>query len=125
MNSHDARQQNDLKKQLALDDSRLSFETATLTDLKYVGGVDLSFPLGDHENAVACLVVMQMPDLQVQSTCFPSQTIYILTSSLVCIGSVQGIPANQITFAVHFWLSGIQRSRAFDGADSTTQGKPA
>ncbi|OAD00273.1 hypothetical protein MUCCIDRAFT_166063 [Mucor lusitanicus CBS 277.49] len=60
-----SQQQNDLKKQLALDDSRLSFETATLTDLKYVGGVDLSFPLGDHENAVACLVVMQMPDLQV------------------------------------------------------------
>lgn len=64
MNSHDARQQNHLRKQLVLED-RLSFETVTLADLKYVGGVDLSFPLGDDENAVACLVVMRMPDLQV------------------------------------------------------------
>lgn len=43
----------------------LSFDAATLTDLKYIGGVDLSFPLGDQENAVACLIVMKMPDLQV------------------------------------------------------------
>ncbi|KAL7311150.1 hypothetical protein PS15m_008946 [Mucor circinelloides] len=59
-----SQQQNDLKKQLVLEDS-LSFDTTTLADLKYVGGVDLSFPLGDHENAVACLVVMRMPDLQI------------------------------------------------------------
>ncbi|CAO0801210.1 unnamed protein product [Mucor circinelloides] len=59
-----SQQQNDLKKQLVLEDG-LSFDTTTLADLKYVGGVDLSFPLGDHENAVACLVVMRMPDLQI------------------------------------------------------------
>ncbi|CAO3639966.1 unnamed protein product [Mucor fragilis] len=59
-----SQQQNHLRKQLVLED-RLSFETVTLADLKYVGGVDLSFPLGDDENAVACLVVMRMPDLQI------------------------------------------------------------
>jgi deoxyinosine 3'endonuclease (endonuclease V) len=53
-----------LKDQLVLVDT-LSFDTANLTDLKYIGGVDLSFLLGDQENAVACLIVMKMPDLQV------------------------------------------------------------
>ncbi|CEP10748.1 hypothetical protein [Parasitella parasitica] len=59
-----SQEQNDLKKQLVLEDA-VSFDAATLTGLKYVGGVDLSFPLGDHENAVACLIVMKMPDLQI------------------------------------------------------------
>ncbi|KAG2213321.1 hypothetical protein INT46_007534 [Mucor plumbeus] len=59
-----SQQQNILKDQLVLVDT-LSFDAANLTDLKYIGGVDLSFLLGDQENAVACLIVMKMPDLQI------------------------------------------------------------
>ncbi|RCH79357.1 hypothetical protein CU097_002380, partial [Rhizopus azygosporus] len=57
-------EQLELRKRLELTD-RLDF---TLDNLNYVGGVDLSFPLGDYENAVACLVVMTFPDLQFLET---------------------------------------------------------
>lgn len=43
----------------------LDFDPKTLQGLKYIAGVDLSFPLRDNENAVACLVVMSMPKLEV------------------------------------------------------------
>lgn len=43
----------------------LDFDPKTLEGLRYIAGVDLSFPLGDNENAVACLVVMSMPELEV------------------------------------------------------------
>lgn len=43
----------------------LSFDPKTLQGLRYIAGVDLSFPLGDNKNAVACLVVMSMPELEV------------------------------------------------------------
>ena len=57
--------QTDLRQQHILQD-RVNFDPNTLEGLKYIAGVDLSFPLGDDENAVACLVVMSMPDLKVK-----------------------------------------------------------
>ncbi|KAI9261093.1 endonuclease V-domain-containing protein [Sporodiniella umbellata] len=56
-------QQLALVKKLQLDDF-VSFRS-NLQGLNYVGGVDLSFPLNDRENAVACLVVLTFPKLEV------------------------------------------------------------
>jgi hypothetical protein len=36
----------------------------TLAQLKYVGGVDLSFPLNDSDHAVACVVVLEFPSMK-------------------------------------------------------------
>jgi deoxyinosine 3'endonuclease (endonuclease V) len=47
------------------DKDAVDFDPETLDGLQYIAGVDLSFPLGDHVNAVACLVVMSMPHLEV------------------------------------------------------------
>lgn len=60
-------EQTELSAQLVKMD-KLDFDPETLEDLRYIGGVDLSFPLGDNENAVACLIVMSMPDLKVKVT---------------------------------------------------------
>ncbi|CAO3684973.1 unnamed protein product [Rhizopus stolonifer] len=55
---------------------RLSFDM-NLDGLEYIGGLDLSFPLNDCENAVACLVVMTMPDFQIIYKRFLETKLYI------------------------------------------------
>ncbi|KAG1302863.1 hypothetical protein G6F64_010569 [Rhizopus arrhizus] len=68
-------EQLELRKKHELND-RLSFDIS-LKGLKYIGGADLSFPLNDHENAVACLIVMTMPDLQVVYKRFLETKLYL------------------------------------------------
>ncbi|KAG2187878.1 hypothetical protein INT44_000628 [Umbelopsis vinacea] len=53
------REQDRLKKLIRLNND------VTLAQLKYVGGVDLSFPLNDSDHAVACVVVLEFPSLKV------------------------------------------------------------
>ncbi|KAI8387277.1 endonuclease V [Blakeslea trispora] len=43
----------------------ITFDPNTLDDLKYVAGVDLSFPLNNFEDAIACLVVMEFPSMKI------------------------------------------------------------
>lgn len=62
-------EQKELQKRYEAQDV-LGFDPITLQGMKYVAGVDLSFPLGDNENAVACLVVLSMPDLKVKKQKF-------------------------------------------------------
>jgi hypothetical protein len=57
-------EQSKLREQHENNDT-VDFDPETLDGLQYIAGVDLSFPLGDHENAIACLVVMAMPNLEV------------------------------------------------------------
>ncbi|KAF7722218.1 hypothetical protein EC973_003538 [Apophysomyces ossiformis] len=59
-----ATEQNNLKR-LIEDNDRVSFDAVSLEGLSYIGGVDLSFPQNDHEHAVACLVVLSYPMLEV------------------------------------------------------------
>ncbi|OBZ90454.1 Endonuclease V [Choanephora cucurbitarum] len=54
------KEQERIREQLLLHDM-ITFNADTLGNLKYVAGVDLSFPLDDFENAIACLVVMEFP----------------------------------------------------------------
>ncbi|KAJ2961877.1 hypothetical protein NQZ79_g2848 [Umbelopsis isabellina] len=41
-----------------------------IDQLKYIGGVDLSFPLNDNEHAVACLVVLDYPSMTLVHSSF-------------------------------------------------------
>ena len=66
LNSSLIREQERIREQLLLHDM-ITFNADTLGNLKYVAGVDLSFPLDDFENAIACLVVMEFPSLEVFS----------------------------------------------------------
>ena len=62
---HWDREQQLLCTRIATHDDRLTFEPETLEGLKYVGGVDLSFPENNMEEALACLSVLEWPSLQV------------------------------------------------------------
>jgi len=55
-------EQDTLKAHLVLED-RLS---ASMDDLQFVGGVDISFIKGDSVNACASLVVLELPTLKVR-----------------------------------------------------------
>ena len=62
------RQQSELKKQLVETDSAPCLEDndgAQFPNLKYVGGVDISFFKQDPTKAVACVTVLSFPDLEV------------------------------------------------------------
>lgn len=68
------REQTVLKRGLILHDDHPDW-TATFKDnsdlesvqgLKYIGGVDLSFIVGNKEDAIASLVVLSYPELQVR-----------------------------------------------------------
>lgn len=48
----------------------LDFDPVTLEGLKYIAGVDLSFPEDNVEQAVACLVVLEFPSLEVVHRAF-------------------------------------------------------
>lgn len=60
----DFREQDELRERRETRD-RLDFDPENLQEIKYIAGVDLSFPPRDEESAVACLVVLSMPDLKV------------------------------------------------------------
>lgn len=55
-------EQLELQKKLILHDD---FHWTIDKDLKYIGGVDLSFIIGDEENACAGLVVLAWPSLEI------------------------------------------------------------
>ncbi|CAO3611675.1 unnamed protein product [Mucor hiemalis] len=69
-------EQTDLSAQL-VKMNKLDFDPETLEGLRYIGGVDLSFPLGDNENAVACLIVMSMPNLKIVYKKFLKTKLYL------------------------------------------------
>ncbi|KAI7896959.1 endonuclease V [Mucor mucedo] len=69
-------EQNKLRQQHEMYDM-LDFDPKTLDGLNYIAGVDLSFPLGDNENAVACLIVMSMPELKVVYKKFLETKLYL------------------------------------------------
>ncbi|KAG0326087.1 hypothetical protein BGZ99_010141 [Dissophora globulifera] len=72
-----AKEQNLLKKNLILEDQHpdwsLTFRSddnnthhlASAEGLRYIGGVDLSFIVGNNEDAIASLIVLSYPDLKV------------------------------------------------------------
>ncbi|KAL1930364.1 hypothetical protein VTP01DRAFT_10526 [Rhizomucor pusillus] len=62
-------QQNELKTKVIFQDD-LDFDPVTLEGLKYIAGVDLSFPEDNVEQAVACLVVLEFPSLEVVHRAF-------------------------------------------------------
>ncbi|KAI8088810.1 endonuclease V [Halteromyces radiatus] len=69
--------QEQLRNMIVLDD-QVDFDTNSFEDLQYIGGVDLSFPGGDDmEHAVACLVVMKYPSLEVVYTDFLETRLYL------------------------------------------------
>ena len=55
----------EMKRNISLEDTRLSFDTESLGSLKYVGGADISFVKDDPINACAALVVLSFPSLEV------------------------------------------------------------
>ncbi|CAO3637903.1 unnamed protein product [Cunninghamella echinulata] len=68
--------QENLQSQIILQD-QLDFDSANLDGLKYIGGVDSSFIEENHEYAVACLVVMTFPTLEVVYTEFLETRLYL------------------------------------------------
>ncbi|KAI8333870.1 endonuclease V [Chlamydoabsidia padenii] len=68
--------QEELREKIVLDD-QVDFDTMTLEGLRYIGGVDLSFPENDDEHAVACLVVMIYPTMEVVYTDFMETRLYL------------------------------------------------
>ncbi|KAI9310507.1 endonuclease V-domain-containing protein [Dichotomocladium elegans] len=64
------KQQNMLNKQIILTNERLTFNPDTLENLRYIAGVDLSFPENDNERALACLSILSWPGLEVVHTAF-------------------------------------------------------
>jgi len=47
------------------DEGDNPFELQSTQGLKYVGGVDLSFIVGNNEDAIASLIILSYPDLKV------------------------------------------------------------
>ncbi|KAI8080397.1 endonuclease V-domain-containing protein [Thamnidium elegans] len=70
------REQEELRARHETQD-RLDFDPENLQEIKYIAGVDLSFPPGDEENAVACLVVLSMPDLKIVYKQFLETKLYL------------------------------------------------
>ncbi|ORX59451.1 endonuclease V [Hesseltinella vesiculosa] len=68
--------QETLRHDIILQD-KLDFNPESLDDLVYIGGVDLSFPENDQEHAVACLVVMKYPSMEVVYTDFLTTRLYL------------------------------------------------
>lgn len=77
-----ARLQEELRERIVLK-NQVNFDTTTLDDLNYIGGVDLSFPGDDNEHAVACLVVMKYPSLEVRERKKNRKPKSLLISSFV------------------------------------------
>ncbi|KAI7881666.1 hypothetical protein K492DRAFT_206649 [Lichtheimia hyalospora FSU 10163] len=71
------REQQLLCTRIATHDDRLTFEPETLKGLKYVGGVDLSFPENNMEEALACLSVLAWPSLKVVHTSYLKTRLYL------------------------------------------------
>lgn len=83
---HD-REQQLLCTRIATHDDRLTFEPETLEGLKYVGGVDLSFPEDNMEEALACLSVLEWPSLEVNALLIMhiTQHLLLLANNRSCI----------------------------------------
>lgn len=88
---------------IATHDERLTFEPDTLEGLKYVGGVDISFPENNMEEALACLSVLEWPSLEVSA-------IHMLTFTLLITlttGCTYILSQNTIVSPIHCRFSGV------------------
>ena len=72
-------EQIELSERISWHDDQLDFDPETLNGLKYIGGVDLSFPENDFEHALACLSILSWPSLKVNSIIIKKIQIYIYT----------------------------------------------
>ncbi|KAI8147569.1 endonuclease V-domain-containing protein [Fennellomyces sp. T-0311] len=70
-------EQNALQTRVTLKDEGLDFDPATLEGLRYIGGVDLSFPENDHEHALACLSILSWPSLEVVHTSYLETELHL------------------------------------------------
>ncbi|KAI8072818.1 endonuclease V [Gongronella butleri] len=68
--------QEQVRGKICQEDS-LSFDSTTLDGLKYIGGVDLSFPENDQEHAIACVVILEYPSMKVVYTDYLTTRLYL------------------------------------------------
>ena len=61
-------------EQTATDESN-PFQVKSTEGLKYIGGVDLSFIVGNKEDAIASLIVLSYPKFEVSLLC-PRRHLY-------------------------------------------------
>ncbi|KAI9484442.1 endonuclease V-domain-containing protein [Zychaea mexicana] len=66
-----------LSARISLNDENLDFDPKTLDGLKYIGGVDLSFPENDFEHALACLSILSWPSLEVVHTSYLETELHL------------------------------------------------
>ncbi|KAI9257363.1 endonuclease V-domain-containing protein [Phascolomyces articulosus] len=66
-----------LSARISWHDDHLDFDSETLEGLKYVAGVDLSFPENDFEHALACLSILSWPNLEVVHTSYLKTELHL------------------------------------------------
>ncbi|KAI7858148.1 endonuclease V-domain-containing protein [Circinella umbellata] len=70
-------EQIELSERISWHDDQLDFDPETLNGLKYIGGVDLSFPENDFEHALACLSILSWPSLEVVHTSYLETELHL------------------------------------------------